>query len=196
VASRPIAQLPFTLKQLLIGAGGLVALIILIAVVAGGGAEKKPGKPTGRVPTPAVNTPQRPPPDPAPRIIEQAEALLASDSYEAAASLLRKARKEHPDNAEIAYLAGRAYFGQLWWADGIDSFRAAIMLDPTYREDPDLLKAVLKGFLTTPGVDDRILSFMRHDIGAPMRPYLEETAAKHPNKTRRARARAELDAKR
>ena len=57
-----------------------------------------------------------------------------------------------------------------------------------------LLKAVLKGFLTTPDLDDRIVGFMRHDIGLPLRPYLEETAEKHPKKNLRARARAELDA--
>jgi hypothetical protein len=44
-------------------------------------------------------------------------------------------------------------------------------------------------------VDDRIVSFMRHDIGPPMRPYLEETAQKHPKKALRARAQAELDAR-
>ena len=54
---------------------------------------------------------------------------------------------------------------------------------------------MLKGFLTTPDVDERITHFMRHSIGKPLRPYLEETAQKHPKKALRARAQAELDAR-
>ena len=73
-------------------------------------------------------------------------------------------------------------------------FSEAIELDASYKENPDLLKTVLKGFITTPDVDDRIAGFMR-EIGPPFRPYLEETAEKHPRKAIRARARAELNAR-
>ena len=91
-------------------------------------------------------------------------------------------------------MSGKANFGRLYWSDGIDDFRDAIRLDKSYRDDPELLKAVLKGFITTPDSDDRIVAFMR-EIGPPLRPYLEETAEKHPNKQKRARARAELNAR-
>ncbi len=194
--ARPIPQLPFTKKQLMIGGGGLLGLVLIIAIVAGSGGEKK--KPTsGSKATQGSGSAmatEEPKADPVPAVIERATGLLASEDYDSAARLLRTARKQHPENAEIAFLAGKAYFAQLWWADGIDSFRAAIKLDPAYKENPELLKAVLKGFLTTPDTDDRIVSFMRRDIGPPLRPYLEETAQKHPKKALRARAQAELDA--
>jgi hypothetical protein len=192
--ARPIPQLPFTKKQLMIGGGGLLGLVLLIAIVAGSGGDKKKSavatKPETGAGADVVEI--EPKSDPVPAIIERATGMLASEEYDSAARLLRAARKQHPESAEIAFLAGKAYFAQLWWTDGIDSFRAAIKLDPSYRENPELLKAVLKGFLTTPDTDDRIVSFMRKDIGPPLRPYLEETAKKHPKKALRARAQAEL----
>jgi serine/threonine-protein kinase len=195
-AARPIPQLPFTKKQLMIGGGGLLGLVLLIAIVAGSGGDKKK---TAATQKPAAGSGSsvvevEPKADPVPAIIERATGMLASEDYDGAVRVLRAARKQHPESAEIAFLAGKAYFGQLWWSDGVDSFRAAIKLDPSYRENPELLKTVLKGFLTTPDRDDRIVSFMRKDIGPPLRPYLEETAQKHPKKALRARAQAELDA--
>jgi len=195
-SARPIPQLPLTKKQLLLGGGGLVALIVLIAFIAGGGSDKKPTKSTSGSGSAVADKPQPPPEDPLPEMVARAKALIASEDYEAAADLLKPARKSHPESAELAFLAGKAHFGQLWWADGVDSFRDAIKLDASYKENPELLKTVLKGFLTTPDLDDRIVGFMRHDVGPPMRPYLQETADKHPKKNLRARARAELNADR
>ena len=196
-AERPIPQLPFTKKQLMIGAGGLLGLIILIALVAGGGGDKKPSTKkvsSGSGSGSAIKDAPPPVGESVAATIEQAKALIASEDYDGAVGILKTARKAHPENAELAFLAGKAYFGQLWWADGVDSFRDALTLDASYKQNPELLKAVLKGFLTTPDLDDRIVGFMRHDIGLPLRPYLEETAEKHPKKNLRARARAELDA--
>jgi serine/threonine protein kinase len=190
-ADRPIPQLPLTKKHLMMIGGGVVALVVIIAVVAGGGSSsaKKTDPKTGDT---AEAT--EPPSDPLPQVLERANAQLASEDYEAAVSTLRRARKAHPDNAELAFLSGKANFGRLWWTDGIDDFRKAIELDAGYKENPELLKTVLKGFITTPDVDDRIVELMR-EIGPPFRPYLEETAEKHPKKAIRARARAELNAR-
>jgi serine/threonine-protein kinase len=191
--ARPIPQLPFTKKQLMLGGGGLLGLVVLIAIVAGSGGDKGKAVATKPEAGSAVIDHELAV-DPVPAIVERATGLIASEDYDGAVRLLRAARKQHPESAEIAFLAGKAYFGQLWWSDGVDSFRAAIKLDPTYRENPELLKTVLKGFLTTPDRDDRIVSFMRKDIGPPLRSYLEETARTHPKKALRARAQAELDA--
>ena len=187
---RPIPQLPLTKKQLLIAGSALFGLIVIIALAASGGKSTRSAKPiaTGSavLPQPASN-------DADAATIERAKSLLASEDYDAAADLLKSARKTSPDNAELAFLAGKANFGRLYWTDGVESFRAAIKLDASYRDNDDLLKTVLKGFLTTPDVDDRIVGFMRRDLGASMKPYLQETADKHPKKALRARARAELD---
>jgi hypothetical protein len=194
-ADRPIAQLPFTKKHLLIGGGGLVGVIVIIALVAGGGGKAKTSSTKPQTSDSKATKPAEPPSDPVPQVIERANAMIASEDYEDAVAVLKRARKANPDNAELAFLSGKANFGRLWWTDGIDDFREAIKLDDSYKENSDLLKTVLRGFLTTPDVDDRIVEFMRHDIGPPMRPYLEETAEKHPNKQKRARARAELNAR-
>ena len=51
---------------------------------------------------------------------------------------------------------------------------------------------MIRGFITTPDIDDRIEDFMHDDVRETIRPYLEETAKSHPNKQIRARAQAEL----
>jgi hypothetical protein len=195
-AQSPFAQLPFTKKQLMIGGGGVLAVIIIIAIVAGGGSKsggRKDSPPPKGSGSAAVK--QAPREDPLPKLIERGKALIESQQYEDAVEMLKSARKSHPDNAELAFLAGKAYFNELWWTDGVENFRDAIRIDPDYKNDPDLLKTVLKGFLTTPDVDDVIVDFMRNDLGEAMRPYLEETAASHPKKALRSRAKAELNAR-
>ena len=189
-----IAKLPFSKQQLMIGAGALVALIVILVIALSGGDDKKK-KPTTTKTGTGLTQPDEPKSDPVPEVVERATALIASEDYDDAVAVLKRARKANPDDAQLAFLSGKANFGRLWWEDGIDDFRDAIRIDGSYKENDDLLKTVLKGFLTTPDVDDRIVEFMRHDIGPPMRPYLEETAEKHPNKQRRARARAELNAR-
>jgi serine/threonine-protein kinase len=189
----PLAQLPLSKRQLMIGGGGLLVVIVLIAVIAGGGSKKStPSKPTAGSGSATVTKPVAE--DTTAQTLERAKAAITSEDYDSAVELLKKERKNHPDNAELAFLSGKANFGRLWWTDGIDDFRTAIKLDPSYKTNDDLLKTVLKGFLTTPDVDERITSFMRRDIGLPLKPYLEETAQKHPKKNLRARAQAELDA--
>jgi hypothetical protein len=190
--ARPIPALPLSKKQLMIAGGGLVALIIVIVIAAsGGGDTQKPTTTTGQGSSPIADEPKG---DPVPEVVERANALLTSEDYEEAVAVLKRARKANPDNAELAFLSGKANFGRLWWTDGIADFREAIKLDDRYKENEDLLKTVLKGFLTTPDADERIVAFMR-EIGPPLRPLLEETAEKHPNKAKRARARAELNAR-
>ncbi|HEY1555245.1 MAG TPA: serine/threonine-protein kinase [Kofleriaceae bacterium] len=95
----------------------------------------------------------------------------------------------HPQAAATAYDDGRMYFAKMWWADGIKSFRDAIRLDPTYREDPELLHAAVRGFVTTPSYDERLAEFLVY-LGTPVAPLLDETAHTHPNPEIRARAAA------
>ena len=74
----------------------------------------------------------------------------------------------------------------------LESFRDAIRIEPTYRTDPELIKTVLKGFITTPTYNEELSSFLRDDIGDPAKAFLEETSREHPNATKRARAAQEL----
>jgi hypothetical protein len=103
-----------------------------------------------------------------------------------------KARRQHPDSAQLAFLDGKIYFAKLWWSDGVKAFRDAIRLDPAYRTDPELLKITLRGFITTPDTDPRIEEFVRQDLGDIAAPGLTETAKSHPSATIRSRANNEL----
>jgi eukaryotic-like serine/threonine-protein kinase len=188
-AARGPGGLPLSRTQLMIGGGAVLGIIILIAVVAGGGGHKG-GKPASDAALAHVADAAAG--DPVPDLLARAHDLEQQGDPEAALSILTKARREHPESAPLAAEVGQLYFNKLWWTDGIKNFRDAIRLDPSLRSDPDIIKTVLKGFITTPDVDDRLEGFLREDLGDAARPYLEETAKSHPNKQTRARAAAEL----
>lgn len=174
---------------MLIAGGGLLGVILLIAIIAGGKGHKG-AAPKTPVDKPVI-VPQKPSDDAIAQVIERGNQLIADDDPEEAVAVLSKARKTSPDNAQLALALGRAYFAKLWWSEGVRNFRDAVRLDPELKSDPEMLKALLKGFLTTPDVDDRITDFML-EIGDPMKAYLQETADTHPNKQLRARAKNEL----
>ena len=130
--------------------------------------------------------------DPAEDVVAQAQAMTADGRREAALDVLLKARKTYPQSARIAYEASKLYLEKMWWADGLKQARAAISLDPAYKNDADLIKLVLKGFNTTASYDSTLARFLREDIGAAAKPYLEDTARAHPNAIVRKRAATEL----
>ncbi|HSN27203.1 MAG TPA: protein kinase [Kofleriaceae bacterium] len=183
----PSRGLPLSKKQLVIAGGALLALIAVIAVAAGGHKGTSSAAP---VVTPGSAGSAGP--DPVDSALAHATELAQVGDPEAALQSLLRARKQFPESAPLAVAAGKLYFNKLWWTDGIKSFRDAIKLDPSLRTDPELIKTVLRGFNTTPDVDDRIEDFLREDLGDAARPYLEETAKSHPNKQIRARAASEL----
>lgn len=189
--TRPAAAarstLPLSPKKLAMIGGGVVALVVIIAIVASGGSKKS----SATKASPSTPSETAPKADAIAATIERGNDLIAQDDPEAAVTLLTKARKASPDNAPLALTLGRAYFAKLWWSEGVKNFRDAVRLDPSLKDNPDMLKAVLKGFLTTPDVDDRIADFML-ELGDPMKAYLQETADTHPNKSLRARAKSEL----
>jgi len=193
-ASRPFENLPFTTRQLAIGGGGALALIVLVALLARGGDDTSKAPSGGSAgSTTAADIELEPVEDGAAKVLAEAEALIANDQREAALGLLNRARKDHPDNAQLPYLAGKLYFEKLWWTDGLKQFREAIRIDPTFRSDPELIKTVLKGFITTPSYNRDLANFLREDIGPVAESYLEETARDHPNAKTRSRAAQELE---
>ena len=184
--------LPFTKKQLAIAGGGLIALIVIIAIVASRGGDKE--KQVAQTTSDAAGRtdPTNEKGDPVGDVLSRANEYVANGRREAALDLLVGARKTFPDDARIAYLAGKVYFAKLWWNDGLKQFRDAVRLDPSYKTDPELIKIVLKGFNTTPRYDSGLASFLRDTIGDAAKPFLEETANSHPNASIRARAASEL----
>ena len=187
--------LPFSRKQLAIAGGGVLVLIILIAAIAGGrGPAKAEPKADAAVVAHGSDEIQMDPSsaDGAAKILARASELAASGDREQAIDLLGKSRVVYVENAEIPYLAGKLYFAKLWWTDGLKNFRDAVRLDPRKKTDAELIKIVLKGFITTPSYNDELADFLHDVIGPPAVAYLEETSRDHPNPTIRARASAEL----
>ena len=167
-------------------AGLAVAVGAGVAILAPHGAAPAPSAP------PAAPGAAARRPDPGHNVIARANELVAQGDKEAALDLLNRSRRQSPDSAGLAYAAGRIYFSKFYWSEGLRNFRDAIRNDPTYRSDPELIKTVLRGFLSTPSYNDDLASFLRDDIGSAVAPLLEETARDHPNAALRSRAAAEL----
>ncbi len=182
----PIPGIALTKTHLWIG-GGVLAIVVIAIIAAKSGKSAPVVAKQGS----AVVVTDAQPVDPVAPALSRASDLYANGDLEPALDLIVKTRRLHPESAQLAYLAGKIYFAKLWWSDGVKAFRDAIRLDPAYRADPELLKIVLRGFLTTPDVDSRIDDFIR-DLGEPMRAGLEETAKNHPTPQIRSRAAGEL----
>jgi serine/threonine-protein kinase len=129
--------------------------------------------------------------DPAAEAVAHVNALLDADRRDSAIKEAVAVRKQFPDSAAVAFVAGKAYFAKLYYSDGVKQLRDAIRLDSRYRSNDELIKIVLRGFTTTPEYDDRLGSLLV-EIGAPAAPLLEEISRTHPNPAVRARAAAEL----
>jgi serine/threonine-protein kinase len=186
----PLRGIALSRNQLFLTSGGVVLLIIIIvAATRSGPVTAKPAPVAGgsaQVHADASST------DPVAPALARASDLYANGDLEPALDVVTKARRTHPDSAQLAYLDGKIYFAKLWWTDGVKAFRDAIRLDPAYRTDPELVKIVIRGFITTPDTDSRIEELIREDLGDAAKPALEETAKSHPNATIRSRAAAEL----
>jgi hypothetical protein len=172
--------------------GAWWAAVIAAVLVAGGVvwriATRGDGEPSGDTGAVSPNGPS----DPTREIVARANDLVAQGDREVALDLLARSRRQYPSNAALAYAAGRIYFSKFYWTEGLRNFHDAIRSDPSYRSDPELIKTVLRGFITTPSYNDDLAGFLRDEIGSPAQPFLEETARAHPNPAIRNRAASEL----
>jgi serine/threonine-protein kinase len=182
------------LLLLLLAAGGAAAYFIFNTT------DRSPGMPVAAhepvaPPPPVIVTPPPvvvaapPPTDPADEIAASAKALADSGKVDKAIDMLVKARATYPDRAALPLLAGKLYFGKLWWNDGIASFRAAFKLDPSLKSDPEVVDAAVRGFLTTPAYDSRLAKLVL-ELGHAAAPALEDAAQSHRDPKLRARAAA------
>ena len=178
--------------------GGAVVAVVLLggAIVIGtrGGTRAPAVAPAAPLPDAgaAVVAAPEPTSDPVADLVARAGQLAAGGRLKPAIDSLARARRAHPQDARLPFAAGMLYVDKMFFADGIPLLRAAFALEPAYRSDPALIKAVLRGYNATASVDRVIARFLRDDIGAAARPYLEETARSHPNVIVRKRATAEL----
>jgi hypothetical protein len=127
------------------------------------------------------------PASPADAIVAKTKQLAADGKVSAALDQLRHAREIYPESAQLPLLAGKLAMGQLYFSEGIMSFRAAIKLDPAVRTDPELVHAAIHAFTITPSVDAELARFVT-ELGAAAWPELDEIAKSHPNPAIRERA--------
>ncbi|MCX5746923.1 MAG: hypothetical protein NT062_31010 [Proteobacteria bacterium] len=196
-SDQPIAWIPLDRRQLKITGIVLGALLVLVVVAIAASSKRSTIEPpvaTGSslvAPTPAGDDIDLGA-DPAGELLARAQELADAGNPGQALDLLIKGRVNFPTNAPMAYLAGKLYFARLYWNDGLAAFRTAIRLDPAYQSDAELIKTVLRGFITTPSYNGDLASFLRNDIGVLAEGFLEDTAKNHPVPGIRARAAAEL----
>ncbi|MDB4963593.1 MAG: sps1B [Myxococcales bacterium] len=197
IPSAPPAPRPASRRTLAIAGAAVAAIGIVIAIVVGMQRGPTPAAVTSPAPAPAdaavvIPTDASTEADPVAELVTRAGELAAGGRLKPAIDLLSKARRTYPKDARLPFHAGRLYIDKMFFADGLPLLRAAFALDPAYRADPELIKALVRGFNATASYDSVVARFLRDDIGAVAKPYIEETARSHPNPIVRKRATAEL----
>jgi serine/threonine-protein kinase len=137
--------------------------------------------------------PEAPPnaPDQDRAYADRAAELAAGGRIDLALEQVTAGRLAVPTSALLAYRAGRYQTQRGAWRDALAAFRDAIRLDVRYRQDADLIRDVLRGFILASDFEPQA-TFLHDEIGAAAEPYLNETSRTHPAAKIRARATAEL----
>ncbi len=189
--SLPVSRARYVALAALLAIAGAIAGLVVLRKYVADRAAVVPADAIARDAMVAVPAIADAPSDLAAELAASAQALATAGKLDAAIDSLIKARRQYPDRAVLPLTAGKLYFAKLWWNDGIASLRDAIKLDPSLRDDPDLIKTAIRGFLTTPLYDGRLARFVT-ELGPSAVPWLDETVQTHPNPERRSRAAALL----
>jgi len=195
-ARRPAAS-PRSLRTLIVLGIG-VSAVGIAAVVVVAATRKEPHtaqlapatEPTRE--TPPIDAQAIATPDPVDELVARARQMTDAGNRQEAIDTLVRARKTFPKNARLPLAAAKLYLEKMWWADGLKQARAALALDSSIKNDAELIRLVLRGFNMTKRYDATLARFLREDIGAPAKPFLEDTAKSHANPIVRARAAEEL----
>jgi hypothetical protein len=86
---------------------------------------------------------------------------------------MQKLSYKYPKNAEVAYILGQLYCDKLWMNDGLPALGRALQLQPAFRSNPFLIKAVVRG-LGNDGDHLKVQRFLAREIGKPAVPFLQE----------------------
>jgi hypothetical protein len=163
--------------------GGLAALVL--ATSCRDSAKQKPQPPIAAkgpevpVPPPSPSPPPsegsvaKPVGDEPPELAAIRERVVQGDRSKRTLKELQKLSRNHPKNAEVAYILGQFYCGKLWMGDCLENFHRALQLEPSLRTNPYLIKAAVAG-LGSDGEHTRVRRFLIKDIGQPAAPFLED----------------------
>jgi eukaryotic-like serine/threonine-protein kinase len=105
---------------------------------------------------------------------------LAEDGHrDAALAALSRLRRGYPKSARVAFVQGQVNFRNYRWLDGLNSYRAAIDLDPAYRSDERVIVDLIR-CLDSDRFQAACAEFLYSEIGADAVPQLEHAARAHP----------------
>jgi serine/threonine-protein kinase len=130
-----------------------------------------------------------PPATPADAIVARARQLAADGKLALAVDQLRHAREIYPESAQLPLLAGKLDMSRMYFIDGIASFRAALKIEASLRDDPELVQAALRAFTMTPSWNPDIAQFVI-ELGPSAKAALDDLAKTHANPAIRERAAA------
>ncbi|MBN8232617.1 protein kinase [Corallococcus macrosporus] len=205
IRSGPSTPLPVRNRSRRVVAG--VAVLSLAAVGIGGwalasrssgpapvsSAGPSPTTPTGeeaRPEAPARATAWQPVVEPLPGI-DEVHRLIKAQRRDAALAALKKLAAKYPASAYVRYLEGNVDFDNLRWVDGVAAYRAALRLEPAYRNAPVVIQDAIR-CLVSDRFHGTCEDFLRKDLGEAAVPSLEEAAREHPMASVRTRAAALL----
>ncbi|HEY3021584.1 MAG TPA: hypothetical protein VGJ32_15410, partial [Solirubrobacteraceae bacterium] len=138
-----------------------------------------------------IDTPKPPEPSPPPRAdtIRDVRSLIAAGRRGEAIAALERLREKQRGSAYIPYLLGNLYFERKWWTDGLESYRAAIKQNRSYRWRAVLIRNAIRA-LASNKTAGKARALLLRDVGGSATGYLRAAARGDPNPTVRARAAA------
>jgi serine/threonine-protein kinase len=119
--------------------------------------------------------------------VARAHALIRAGQPDQAVELLITLRDANPQSGYVQFLLGTQLFTKSWFSDGMTAYKAAITLDPIYRQNPVLIRHLVEA-LTSNKFHIKAGAFLARDIGEAARPYLEHAALRNPDADVRGRA--------
>jgi hypothetical protein len=158
---------------------------------------EKPAKPTEPAPAPTPTPTPAPAPAPKPppvyaAALAEAVALTQARKLDAAEKKLQALVAEHPDGADVRLALGNLYLARNWPDPTLKNYRAALARDPSLRDDPAIIKAVIS-LLDSQSRGWDAHKFLEEDVGKAAIPVLTDTVLNDPNAGIRNRAKAVLD---
>ncbi|ACY14428.1 serine/threonine protein kinase with TPR repeats [Haliangium ochraceum DSM 14365] len=179
-------------RWMLIGGGGLLALIVLALAITSASDAPATDDGTASLVDPSEIEIEAPSgteqlEEKLEEKLAEARALTATERTTEARALLEKLRGEHREVAEVHYLLGQVYFETLWVKDGLAAFEDAIELNPAYSRDPAFIDSVVYG-LANDRYHKAVAHFLTRRVGAAARPAVAEMAENYHRREVRTRA--------
>jgi tRNA A-37 threonylcarbamoyl transferase component Bud32/tetratricopeptide (TPR) repeat protein len=178
------ARLSVRAKRLTIAGGGLAAVLLALVLV-------------NYLTRPSAGPTASPPPlkrvdEATLRALKLADDALKRGDLLAARAVLTEQLGQHPEVARVHYLVGNLDFVERQREAGLDAYRRAIELDPSYRADKGIL-VNLEALLGDKRLDEAALDFLIDEVGVPAKDTIARVASFDNRPELRQQARSACD---